>query len=140
VGLGGAAVLHADAPLLLAGLTGRALPVVALSSLAGATAIVLLARRRYAPARVASALAVAAILAGWAVAQYPYVLPPTLTIEAAARGRTTLVAVLVSLLVGALLLVPALVYLYTLSQRDTPPARPAGMGAVPSAVGPTDGT
>ncbi|WP_028927029.1 cytochrome d ubiquinol oxidase subunit II [Pseudonocardia acaciae] len=117
VGLGGLAVLHADAPLLFAGLTGRALPVVALSVLAGIAAIWLLVRRRFALVRVVSAVAVAAILAGWAVAQYPYVLPPALTIDAAAAGRTSLLAVLVGLLVGAVVLVPSLVYLYTLFQR-----------------------
>ncbi|MDT7705519.1 MAG: cytochrome bd ubiquinol oxidase subunit [Pseudonocardiales bacterium] len=125
VGLGGFFVLRADAPLLFAGLTGRALPVVVVSVVAGLAAIVLLVRRRYAPARVASALAVAAILVGWAVAQYPYLLPPALTIADAAVARATLVATLVSLVVGALILVPSLGYLYTLFQRapsdDAPP-------------------
>jgi cytochrome d ubiquinol oxidase subunit II len=63
---------------------------------------------------------VTAILVGWAVAQYPYVLLPEVTIEEAARGRATLVAVLVALAAGAVVLVPALVYLYVLFQR--PPA------------------
>jgi cytochrome bd-type quinol oxidase subunit 2 len=122
VGLGGLFVLRADAPLLFAGLTGRALPVVVVSVVAGVAAIVLLVRRRYAAARVASALAVAAILVGWAVAQYPYVLPPVLTIEDAARGEVTLTAMLVSLVVGSLVLVPSLIYLYVLFQRPVPPS------------------
>jgi cytochrome d ubiquinol oxidase subunit II len=120
VGLGGLFVLRADAPQLFAGLLGRALPVVVLSVLAGVVAIGLLVARRYAPARIASALAVATILVGWAAAQYPYVLPPTLTIADAARGRATLVAMLVSLVVGGAVLVPALVYLYRLFQRPLP--------------------
>jgi cytochrome bd-type quinol oxidase subunit 2 len=126
-GLGGIAglfVLRADAPLLFDGLTGRAAPVVGLSVLAGLAALWLLATRRYAPARLASALAVAAILAGWAVAQYPYVLVPEVTIEEAATGRATLVAMLVALVGGAVVLVPALVYLYVLFQRS-PPSRDA---------------
>jgi cytochrome d ubiquinol oxidase subunit II len=85
---------------------------------AGVGALVLLATRRYAPARIASALAVTAILAGWAVAQYPYLLLPEVTIEEAARGRATLVAMLVALVGGAVILVPALVYLYVLFQRS----------------------
>lgn len=76
--------------------------------------------RRYVPARIASALAVAAILAGWPFAQYPYLLPPGLTIEDAARNRTTLVAVLVTLVLGSLILVPALVYMCRLFQRPLP--------------------
>ncbi|WP_233822392.1 cytochrome d ubiquinol oxidase subunit II [Saccharothrix sp. S26] len=119
VGLAGILVLRADAPLLYTGLTGRGLPVVLLSVAAGVAAIVLLALRRYALARVVSAVAVVAILVGWAVGQYPYVLLPGLTIEQAAQGRPTLTALLVALTVGAVVLIPALVYLYTLFQRPT---------------------
>jgi cytochrome d ubiquinol oxidase subunit II len=118
VGIAGLFVLRDDAPLLFDGLTGRAAPVVALSVVAGAAALALLATRRYALARVASALAVSAILAGWAVAQYPYVLVPDMTIEEAAGGRATLVAMLVALVGGALVLLPALTYLYLLFQRS----------------------
>ena len=121
VGIAGLFVLRSDAPELFDGLTGRALPVVVVSVLAGVTAIGLLARRRYVPARVASGLAVAAILVGWALAQYPYVLVPELTIEEAARGRATLTAMLVALVAGAVVLVPALGYLYVLFQRTPEP-------------------
>ncbi len=133
VGIAGLFVLRADAPLLFDGLTGRAAPVVVLSVLAGVTALVLLATRRYVPARAASGLAVAAVLAGWAVAQYPYVLLPDVTIEEAARGRATLTAMLVALVVGSAVLLPALVYLYVLFQHssrrptaDTDTRRPSG--------------
>jgi cytochrome bd ubiquinol oxidase subunit II len=121
VGVAGLFVLRADAPLLFEGLTGRAAPVVALSVLAGVAAVVLLAFGRYVPARAASALAVTAILVGWAVAQYPYVLLPDLTIEEAAGGRATLVALLVALVVGSVILVPALVFLYRLFQSAPEP-------------------
>jgi len=121
-GVAGFFVLQADAPLLFAGLVGRGLPVVVVSVAAGLAAIVLLVLRRYTPARIASSLAVAAILVGWAVGQYPYLLPPGpgnpgLTIAAAAAGRVTLVAMLVALVVGTLVLVPSLIYLYSLFQR-----------------------
>jgi cytochrome d ubiquinol oxidase subunit II len=126
VGLAGLFVLRADAPLLFDGLTGRAAPVVVLSVVAGLAALVLLALRRYVPARATSALAVTAILVGWAVAQYPYLLLPEVTIEEAARGRPTLLAVLVALVGGAVVLVPALVYLYVLFQRGPVPASREG--------------
>jgi cytochrome d ubiquinol oxidase subunit II len=117
VGLAGILVLRADAPLLYAGLTGRGLPVVLLSIVAGLTALALLLTRRYTLARIASALAVTAILVGWAVGQYPYVLLPGLTVEQAAQGRHTLMALAIALGIGALVIVPALAYLYTLFQR-----------------------
>jgi cytochrome bd ubiquinol oxidase subunit II len=129
-GVAGLFVLRADAPQLYAGLTGRALPVVVLSVVAGLTALGLLVTRRFVVARAASGLAVTAILVGWAVAQYPYVLVPEVTIEEAARGRATLVAMLVALVVGAALLLPALTYLYVLFQRA--PGTRAGTGRVPA--------
>ena len=130
VGLGGFFVLRADAPLLFDGLTGRGLPVIVLSVVAGGAAIALVQSGRYAYARLASAAAVTAVLVGWAVAQYPYLLPPELTIEAAAAGEVTLVAVLVSLVVGSLILVPALVYLYVLFQRVHPAEHRTGQPQV----------
>jgi cytochrome bd-type quinol oxidase subunit 2 len=124
VGVAGLFVLRSDAPLLWDGLTGRAVPVVGLSVLAGVAAVVFLALGRYLPARLASSLAVSAILVGWAVAQYPYILVPDMTIEEAATGRATLQAMLVALSVGAVFLVPALVYLYVLFQRSGPASAP----------------
>ena len=120
VGLAGIFVLRSDSPQLFAGLTGRGLPVIALSVVAGVAAIALLVKRKYLRARISSSLAVSAILLGWAVAQYPYLLPPDLTIEEAARGRATLTAMLVVLVVGSFILVPALVYMYALFQRPHP--------------------
>jgi cytochrome d ubiquinol oxidase subunit II len=136
IGIAGLFVLRADAPLLFEGLTGRALPVVVLSVVAGVAAFVLLATRRYVPARLASALAVTAILVGWAVAQYPYLLLPEVTIEEAAGGRATLVAMLVALVGGSLILVPALVYLYVLFQRSQPDVSSTASGP-PSRSAPT---
>lgn len=129
VGVVGLFVLRADAPVLFDRLTGRAAPVVALSVVAGLTALVLLLRRRYVAARAASGLAVSAILIGWAAAQYPYVLLPYLTIDEAAGGRATLVAMLVALVVGGLVLVPSLIYLYSLFQRPDRRTPADGAGA-----------
>lgn len=117
VGLAGIAVLRADAPVLFDGLTGRGLPAVLLSVVAGLTALGLLLTRRYVAARLTSALAVTTILVGWAVGQYPYLLLPSLTVEQAAAGRSTLLALLVALCVGTAILIPALIFLYTLFQR-----------------------
>ncbi|MGY6658898.1 cytochrome d ubiquinol oxidase subunit II [Amycolatopsis sp. TRM77291] len=126
VGLAGIAVLRSDAPLLFDGLTGRGLPAVALSVIAGLAALGLLHTRRYIAARIASALAVAAILIGWAAGQYPYLLLPSLTVDQAATGRPTLLALLIALSAGTVLLLPALFYLYLLFQRTpSPTARPS---------------
>jgi cytochrome d ubiquinol oxidase subunit II len=118
VALGGIGVLRSDAPRLFAGLTGRALPLVLASAAFGAASLLLLWRRRFVAVRVTAALAVVAIIWGWGAGQYPYLLVPTLTIEQAASGRATLIAMLASLGVGSLLLVPSLWLLFGLFQRE----------------------
>jgi cytochrome d ubiquinol oxidase subunit II len=135
--LAGIGVLRADAPDLFDGLTGRALPLVAASALAGLASLWLLWTRRFLVVRVTAALAVAAIVWGWAAGQYPWMLQGELTIEQAAAGRAVLQAVLGSLLVGALLFLPPLAWLLVLFQRSQRPGgarRPSGRrpgGALP---------
>ena len=77
-------------------------------------------------ARITSSVAVATIMIGWAVGQYPYLLLPYLTIEDAAGSRATLVAMTVVLVVGSLVLVPALVYMFVLFSRPEHAAPPTG--------------
>ncbi|HEX6471758.1 MAG TPA: cytochrome d ubiquinol oxidase subunit II [Streptosporangiaceae bacterium] len=113
----GLVVLRADGRLLYDGLTGRGLPLVALSAAAGVASLGLLAVRRYVAARITAATAVAAVLWGWALAQYPHLLNPGLTIEAAAAPGATLRATAISLAVGAALLIPSLIFLYAMFQR-----------------------
>jgi cytochrome d ubiquinol oxidase subunit II len=125
VALAGVLVLRADAPELFHGITHRGLPLILASGLAGLASIGLLIRRRYGWARIAAALAVVAVLWGWAAAQYPYILPPAVTIADAAASRTTQFTMLISLGIGALLLAPSLAYLYLLFQRGHDRSSPA---------------
>jgi hypothetical protein len=62
------------------------------------------------------------------VAQYPYLLLPYLTIEEAARSRTTLVTMTVVLVLGSLVLVPALIYMFVLFSRSPHEAPADGHG------------
>jgi cytochrome bd ubiquinol oxidase subunit II len=115
--LGGIAVLHADAPALFSGLTDRGRPLVVASALAGLYSLGCVWRRRFVAARLAAATAVTAVLWGWAAGQYPYILEGEMTIRQAAADPASLRAVLVSLAIGALLVVPALVALNAFAQR-----------------------
>src|SRR4051795_1185478 len=113
----GIAVLHADSPRLFDHLLGRGLPLVLLSAVCGLASVVLI--RRAAP-RVLQGLAVvavAAVIAGWGVAQYPFLLGTHLTIAAAAAPTPTLWALTVVAAVAALLVVPSMGLLFVLSQR-----------------------
>ncbi len=92
--------------------TPAALAVQAATAAAAVTAIVALVARSFRLARIAAAVQVALILVGWAAAQYPYLVPPTVTIQDAAAPPATLDAVFVALGVGAVILFPALAYLF----------------------------
>jgi len=81
---------------------------------AGAVTLWLVATERYGPARISAAAAVTAITVGWVLAQDPYVLPPSLTLDQAAASNTTLITLVVALAIGAIFLVPSLWYLYRL--------------------------
>jgi cytochrome d ubiquinol oxidase subunit II len=119
VALAGVFVLNADAPHLFDGLTGRGAPLIVLSAIAGAATVVLVYRGTFEVARYTAALAVVAVLWGWAAAQYPWLLIDHLKIEAGAGARTTQVAMLATLGVGTLLLLPPLLWLLALTQSGT---------------------
>jgi cytochrome d ubiquinol oxidase subunit II len=113
--IAGIFVIKGDAPDLYDGLTsGAGLAVVVVSALAGAATAVLLWQRRFAIARVSSAAAVAAIIVGLAVAIRPDFLPGQLTLDEAAAGDSTLVALLIAVVIAVAVLIPSLGYLYKL--------------------------
>jgi cytochrome d ubiquinol oxidase subunit II len=112
------AVLHTSAPRIFTTLTtGRALPLVIVSVLAGGATLGALMAGRARLARPLAALAVAAVICGWAIAQYPDVLPPHATIAAAAAPAGTLVSEIIVVAVIAVLVVPSFALLFRLAQR-----------------------
>ena len=101
--------------------------MVCASAAAGLLTLLLISRRRFEPARASAAGAVGAIVAGWACAQYPRFLPG-LTVEQAAAGPSTLIAVVIGVGAGAIVLVPALALLFGLFLRGRLDTH-AGVGA-----------
>jgi cytochrome d ubiquinol oxidase subunit II len=120
VALASLLVVRSDARALYDGLTaGDGLLAVIVSGTAGVATLALVAAGRYGPARLSAALAVAAMTVGWALAQDPYILPGALTLDEAAASDTTLTALVVSVGLGMLVLVPSLWWLYRLVLRGT---------------------
>jgi cytochrome d ubiquinol oxidase subunit II len=114
VAVAGLGVVAADADRMFQRLTtGPGLAGLVISLVAGVATLALVWRRQYELSRYGAALAVAAMIAGWALAQSPLFLPG-LTIEAAAAPRTTLIAVTVAVLGGAVILFPSLALLFRL--------------------------
>jgi cytochrome d ubiquinol oxidase subunit II len=114
--IAGLAIVSSEAPDLYDGLTtGAGLACVIGSAVAGLVTLALEWRRRFELARYTAAAAVAAIVAGWAFAQEPYLLPPDLTVRAAAASDSTLTALVIAAAVGLALLLPALAWLFRLA-------------------------
>lgn len=104
---------RADAPVFFDALTNWWAPyllvftsVCALGALGGLWA------RRFKLARYAAGGQVSLILLGWGLAQYPYLILPDLTFESAAAPDPTLQMLAWALGIGALVLLPALWYLF----------------------------
>jgi cytochrome d ubiquinol oxidase subunit II len=116
--LAGIVVLHADAVYVFHGLLARALPLVIVSGLCGLGSLVLLMRSSPRLARLLAIGAVATVVLGWGVAQYPYIQPTSLKLSAAAAPDPTLWSVVVVFVVAAIVILPSLGLLYYLDQRD----------------------
>src|SRR6185503_11974770 len=101
------------------------------SALAGLATLALVFARLYEIARYSAALAVAAVIAGWALAQRPLLLKE-LTVQQAAAPHDTLVLVIVAVLAGALILFPSLALLFRLVLRGR-----LDHGAVPGVPAPS---
>lgn len=119
IAFAGIFVLHSDARYLFDGLTSRGLPLVIISGLCGIASLYLLVRdNNPRGARLLAIGAVATVIWGWGVAQWPYILPETLKVEQAAAPSGTLTAVLVVFVLAAVLILPSLGLLYVLDQKS----------------------
>jgi cytochrome d ubiquinol oxidase subunit II len=110
-------VLHSDAHPIYHRLVHEGLPLVIASAACGIGVLALLARGAPSGARPLAALAVACVLWGWAVAQYPFLLPRSLTIAAGAAPHGTLTALFVVFGAAALFVVPSLALLLRLQRQ-----------------------
>ncbi len=113
------AELSASAPHVFADLTGIALPLVAISIAAGIAVLVMLWLRWYHALvlRLTAAIAVAAVVCGWGLAEYPYLFPTSLSLAAGSAPTAALVAEFVVAGLAILLVVPGFALLYFLQQR-----------------------
>ncbi len=109
------------APKVRAGLTASvwALPLHAATAAAAVGAFYFLWKRKYAWARLCAAAQVSLILWGWALAQFPYIVEPDITIASAAAPQATLRLLLAALAVGALVLFPSFYYLFRVFKGRT---------------------
>jgi len=121
----GLAELHAEARYIFDRLIDEGLPLVILSALCGVGVLTLLLSAARRPAAASSHLlrplaagAVIAVIWGWGVAQFPYLIPSSLKIAQSAAPADTLSTVIVVFIVAVIVVLPALGLLYWLSQKE----------------------
>jgi cytochrome d ubiquinol oxidase subunit II len=110
--------LHSEARYVFDRLTSQGLPLVIVSLLCGIALLTVLLRGGRRPLRPLAAGAVIAVIWGWGVAQFPYLLPTTLRIDQAAAPDPTMTTIFIVFAAAAVLVLPSLGLLYTLTQRD----------------------
>ncbi|MEO7371754.1 MAG: cytochrome d ubiquinol oxidase subunit II [Ilumatobacteraceae bacterium] len=109
--------LRDDSETLVHRLEGHGSAPVVVSALAGLTTLVLLRRNHWSVARIAAVVAVASIVIGWGVGQYPDVLIDHATIDAVAGARSTMVGLVIVFGIAAVTVVPSLLWLFALVHR-----------------------
>jgi cytochrome d ubiquinol oxidase subunit II len=122
-----------SAPVIAGGLTDHPFtwPLHVATAASALTAFYALYRRRFSLARVAAGAQAGLIVLGWTASQYPYLVVPDITVEAAAGNPRTRTLLLVALAIGSLVLFPSLYALFRVFRRGGAPAgeRHQGPGA-----------
>jgi cytochrome bd ubiquinol oxidase subunit II len=111
--------LSVSAPYVYHRLTGIALPLVAISIAAGIAVLGMLWLRWYSGLflRATAAIAVATVVCGWGVAQYPYLFPTSLPLAAGSAPTGSLVQEFVVAGLALVLVAPGFALLYYLQQQ-----------------------
>ena len=101
------------APSMYEGLTRWWAPLLLVwTSLFALSALVALWRRWFFAARIAGVGQVTVILLGWSLAQYPNLVTPDVTVRNSAAPEATLRLLVLALGLGAIVLLPSLVFLF----------------------------
>jgi cytochrome bd ubiquinol oxidase subunit II len=114
----GLVMVHSEAPVLWEGMREAGLLFAVTSAIAGAGSLICVWSRRYRLARAGAVLAVASVLFGWGVAQWPYLIVPDVTVTAAAAPDATLRVVVIGFAIGGAVLAPSLYLLFRIFKSE----------------------
>jgi len=111
-------LMHGDAPYVFHRLIGPALPFMIVSVAGGAFAFVLVVLRKQFALRIATGVCVVCVVGAWGFAQYPYLLPTSLSLAEGSAPTAALLAEFAVIGLALLFVAPAFVYLYWLQQHE----------------------
>jgi cytochrome d ubiquinol oxidase subunit II len=114
----GLIALHSEGHYVYDRLVHQGLPLMILSAVCGVGMLIVLLTGGRLLLRPLAAGAVIAVIWGWFVAQFPYLLPTSTKISEAAAPDATLSAIFVIFGIAIVLVLPALFLLYFLAQSD----------------------
>jgi cytochrome d ubiquinol oxidase subunit II len=114
----GLIALHSEGQYVYDRLVHEGLPLVIVSALCGIGMLVVLLSGGRLLLRPLAAGAVIAVIWGWFVAQFPYLLPTSLTISQGAAPDATLGAIFIVFAIACVVVLPALLVLFVMAQND----------------------
>jgi cytochrome bd ubiquinol oxidase subunit II len=114
----GLVLVRAEAPVLWEGMRDAGLLFAAVSAIAGLGSLFFVWSRRYRFARAGAVVAVASVLFGWGVAQWPYLIVPDVTVTDAAAPDATLRVVIIGFALGGAVLAPSLYLLFRIFKSE----------------------
>lgn len=97
-----------------------ALGLVAIAVVLGLASLAVLALQSYRFVAPVAAATVVMVIAAWAMAMHPYIILPGLRVEDAAASESVLEAFLIALPIGSIILVPSLLFLFSLFATARP--------------------
>ena len=114
----GLVLVREEAPVLWEGMRDAGLFFALVSAIAGVGSLLCVWSRRYRLARTGAVVAVASVLFGWGVAQWPYLIVPDVTVTDAAAPDATLRVVIIGFALGGAVLAPSLFLLFRIFKLE----------------------
>jgi cytochrome bd ubiquinol oxidase subunit II len=108
----GLVLVRSEAKVLWGGMVHKGWPLAVVSALGGAVSLIGLVRGRLNIARAGAAVAVASVVVGWGISQWPYIIVPDVAAADAAASASALRPLAIASGIGGLLLVPSLLILF----------------------------
>ncbi len=108
----GLGLAPSEAPIIWGGMLNHAIGLVIATMLIGVAAAGTLFFGYYRLARVLIIAETAFMLGTWGVSQIPYIIPPHITINAAASTPSTQLLLLIGILIGMIIIIPSILLLF----------------------------